>query len=218
MPLRLSRLTKSYTRAGSPVAVVSDVSIALGEGELGVVTGPSGSGKTTLLLMAGGLLAPGKGIVELDGQDLYRLSPEGRTAFRAARIGFAFQQFHLVAYLSVRQNVLASTLAVRLADAPRRADELLERLGMAHVAGQLPGRISVGERQRTALARALLHRPKLLLADEPTGNIDAANAAIVTACFREYAAAGNIVLLATHDQALTEQAAKVFHLAGGTLR
>src|SRR5947209_10398920 len=151
--------------------------------------------------MAGGLLAPDAGRIVVDGQDLYALSAEARARFRAAHLGFVFQQFHLVPYLSILDNVLTPSLALAVPDAEKRAHELIGRLGLSHRARHVPAELSTGERQRTALARALLNRPKLLLADEPTGNLDRDNAAAVLGYLAELAAAGGAVLLVTHDPA-----------------
>jgi ABC-type lipoprotein export system ATPase subunit len=151
-----------------------------------------------LLLAAGGLLRPDAGNVTVAGQDPYALSPEERAKFRAAHIGFVFQQFHLVPYLNVLDNVLVPSLA---APAMReRAVELVAQFGLADRAHHVPAQLSVGERQRCALARALLNRPKLLLADEPTGNLDPDNGKLVLAALAGFVQQGGAVLLVTHDE------------------
>ena len=134
--------------------------------------GPSGCGKTTLLLVAGGLLRPENGEVSIDGTDPYSLSGEQRARFRAEQIGFVFQQFHLVPYLNVLDNVMAPALVTGETSARERAGILVERFGLADRLGHRPGQLSTGERQRVALARALLNEPRVILADEPTGNLD----------------------------------------------
>ena len=178
------------------------------------VRGPSGCGKTTLLLTAGGLLRPDAGKVAVNGQELYALGDEARARIRAANIGFVFQQFHLVPYLSVRDNVLSAALALPLADAGKRAEQLLDELGLAHRSHHVPAELSTGERQRTALARALLHQPRLLLADEPTGNLDADNGRLVLAKLAEHAHAGGAVLLVTHDADAAAQSHRVVTFGG----
>ena len=182
-----------------------------------VVRGPSGCGKTTLLLTAGALLAPDKGRVLIDGQDLYELPPEERARLRATTVGFVFQQFHLVPYLSVRENVLAPSLAVVVGDADSCAQELIERFQLADRADHVPLELSTGERQRTALARALLNRPRLLLADEPTGNLDPENAAIVLEHIAHFARAGGAVLMVTHDDVAKHHADRIIRLEKGRL-
>src|SRR5438477_12184732 len=168
--LDIHGLAKSYLGPHGPVRALSDMSLHVAAGEFVAVRGPSGSGKTTLLLMAGGMLEPDSGHVFVAGRDLYRMPSEARARLRAASIGFVFQQFHLLPYLSVFENVLAAAVAHPGPKVRDRAAELLASLGLSERLHHLPSQLSSGERQRAALARALLHRPPLLLADEPTGN------------------------------------------------
>ncbi|MHC4199768.1 MAG: ABC transporter ATP-binding protein [Planctomycetota bacterium] len=215
--LEIRELSKSYDGPDGALTPLEGVSLEVAEGEFVAVVGASGSGKTTLLLAAGGLLAPSAGKVTVAGQDPYALSPEGRARFRARTIGFVFQQFHLVPYLSVLDNVLVPSLAAPAADARARALELIERFGMSPRARHVPGELSTGERQRAALARALLNRPKVLLADEPTGNLDEANSETVLDCLARFADAGGAVLLVTHDQQAAGRAGRILRLDGGRL-
>ncbi|NQT01411.1 MAG: ATP-binding cassette domain-containing protein, partial [Planctomycetes bacterium] len=161
------------------VTALDEVSFSISPGEFLAVRGPSGCGKTTLLLAAGGLLRPSAGQVSLDGQDPYMLSSEMRSRMRASMIGFVFQQFHLIPYLTVRQNIMAPSLALPAKEAVQRTQELVSNFGLDDRAGHVPAQLSTGQRQRTALARALLNKPKIILADEPTGNLDEDNADIV---------------------------------------
>ncbi|MDP7289441.1 MAG: ATP-binding cassette domain-containing protein, partial [Phycisphaerae bacterium] len=170
--LDIREISKTYTTGGKNVPVLSDMSLKIAPGEFVAVQGQSGCGKSTLLLAAGGLLRPDSGQVLVSGDDPYALSSEARADFRATHVGFVFQQFHLVPYLDVLDNVLAPSMAHDSAGARDHALELIEHFGITDRIGHLPGELSTGERQRTALARALLNRPKLLLADEPTGNLD----------------------------------------------
>lgn len=213
--LAIEDVTRSYRRRGTDVAAVAGVSLTLEAGEFVAVAGASGCGKSTLLLMAGGLLRPDAGRVVVVGEDVYALGGEGRARLRATRIGFVFQQFHLVPYLSVLDNVLAASLPTRLPGAGERAVELLEGFGMLHRLGHTPGELSTGERQRTALARALLNGPALLLADEPTGNLDPENAGAVLDHLRRFAAEGGAVMLVTHDAGAAERADRVVRLREG---
>lgn len=210
--LDIRDIGKSFAGPQGQVHALKDVSLQVNAGEFVAVRGPSGSGKTTLLLTAGGMLCPDQGQVRVDGQDLYRLPAEARARWRAARIGFVFQQFHLVPYLSVLDNVLAAGVARSAAGLNERAKDLLEQLGLAPRLGHLPSELSSGERQRTALARALLHRPALLLADEPTGNLDAVNGQIVMDHLLRYVAQGGALLLVTHDARMAELAQRVLNL------
>jgi putative ABC transport system ATP-binding protein len=216
--LSVRNLSKRYAGPGGPVAALEGVSLELHEGDFLAVQGPSGSGKSTLLLACGGLLAPEAGQVLLDGVDLYALSSEKRARTRAAGVGFVFQQFHLIPYLSAFENVLAASIAHAPPDAPRRARELLERFGLAERLRHVPAELSAGERQRTALARALLNHPRLLLADEPTGNLDEENARAVLAALGDFAASGGAVLLATHDAAAARHARRHARLERGRLQ
>jgi putative ABC transport system ATP-binding protein len=215
--LHVEDLAKVYDGPEGPVRALGGVSLTVAPGELVVVQGPSGCGKTTLLLSAGGLLRPTSGRVLVDGQDLYALAPGPRAAFRARHVGFVFQQFHLIPYLSVRDNILAPSLAVRGAVERGRVDELVETLGLRDRAAHRPAALSTGERQRVALARAVLNRPEVLLADEPTGNLDPDNAQVVLCFLRSYARGGGTVLLVTHSATSKETADRVVRLRGGTI-
>ena len=206
--LQIENLVKTFPGPDGPVAALQDVRLSVPAGGFVAVRGPSGCGKSTLLLAAGGLSAPDSGRVLLDGRDVYALPPSARASLRASMIGFVFQRFHLVPYLSVLDNVVSPSLAGPVPGAGARARELLERFGLSHRLGHLPGQLSTGERQRTALARALLNRPRLLLADEPTGNLDAENAGIVLQALCDFAAGGGAVLLATHDPDAAARAAR----------
>ena len=217
MVLNVRNLSKHYQGPEGVVDALEAVSVSVATGELVVVEGPSGCGKSTLLLAAGGLLVPDEGRVLADGQNLYELSSDERARFRAAKIGFVFQQFHLIPYLSVLDNVLAPCLAMPQRDATDRAEELIAHFGLMDRLHHVPAELSTGERQRTALARALLNRPKLLLADEPTGNLDPENAEVVLGYLDEFARSGGAVLLVTHDAQAGQYAQRVIHLREGRL-
>ena len=195
----LKNVVKRYDGPEGPVVAVDGASLTIDRGQFIAIKGPSGCGKTTLLLAAGGLLRPDGGEVLLDGRALYPMSANGRAALRATTLGFVFQQFHLIPYLSVVDNVRASTLAARSAGHGDRAMNMLKRFGLADRAQHVPSQLSTGERQRVALARAMLNDPKLVLADEPTGNLDDANGEMVLDCLARFADAGGAVLLVTHD-------------------
>lgn len=217
MLISLDHITKSYTGNVENVVAVDDVSVSVDSGEFVAVVGPSGCGKTTLLLVAGGLLRPDSGQVTIDGADPYSLSTEQRARFRAERIGFVFQQFHLVPYLNVLDNVLAPALVTGDPTARQRADGLVQRFGLADRVRHRPGQLSTGERQRVALARALLNKPKVILADEPTGNLDGENSDEVLKALQAFANEGGAVLLVTHDPNAVAFAGRKVVLAGGQL-
>ncbi|QDU45099.1 Lipoprotein-releasing system ATP-binding protein LolD [Symmachiella dynata] len=215
MLLSVTDAQKIYPSANGTVRALDGVSLELGAGEFTAVRGQSGSGKTTLLLLAGGLLAPDGGTVMINGQDPYKMASDARAHFRSTEIGFVFQQFHLIPYLSVLDNVLAASIPTHPADAKQRASELLAKFGLEHRLHHVPGQLSVGERQRTALARALLNQPKLILADEPTGNLDRENAEAVLGHLTEFANEGGAVLLVTHDDEAASRAKRTIHMAAG---
>lgn len=218
MILKVENITKNYPgQNGSPIEALCGVSFELAEGEFAAVQGPSGCGKTTLLLSVGVLLQPTEGQVKIAGSNPYELSPDGRAEFRAKHIGFVFQQFHLVPYLSVRDNILVPTLTGESNTDFGRADELLEQFNLTHRATHPPAQLSTGERQRTALARALLNKPKLLLADEPTGNLDRKNAGIVLDHLKQFTKDGGAVLLVTHDTHAAAQAQCTMEIHDGQI-
>ncbi len=217
--LDFQAISKTYRPPGrSSVDALDQVSLSVPTGAFKVVCGHSGSGKSTLLLSAGGLQKPDAGKVLVNGTDIYRLSPEKRARFRAETIGFVFQQFHLIPYLNILENVMTPALALVMdrAEVEQRAREMIEWLGLAHRLDHPPSELSIGERQRVALARALLNQPALLLADEPTGNLDEQNSEIVIRHLRDFAARGGAVLIATHDTRI--EADEKFMLENGRLR
>lgn len=216
--LSLNEVDKAFAGPDGNVLAVRGISLSVEAGELVAIQGPSGSGKSTLLFMSGALLKPTRGTVVLYGEDPYTLSPNERSAFRAKSIGFIFQQFHLVPYLSVLNNVLAANTACPQPGYRERADELLRHFHLEHRANHLPSQLSVGERQRAALSRALLNRPKLLLADEPTGNLDRDNATVVMEALRSYAEDGNAVLVVTHDPVAADGSHRSIRIRDGQLQ
>jgi ABC-type lipoprotein export system ATPase subunit len=217
MLLSIEQVSKTYHTAGPDVRALDAVSVSVEAGSFTAVQGPSGCGKSTLLLIAGGLLAPDSGSVQIDGSNPYVLTADGRAKFRATNVGFVFQQFHLIPYLDVLDNVLAPAVAADVPQARERAEELIHKFGMEHRLYHTPGQLSTGERQRTALARALLHGPKLLLADEPTGNLDRENAEAVLGYLKEFTGHGGAVLLVTHDDHAVSYADEVVRLRDGRL-
>lgn len=215
--IQVDSVSKTYRTGVESVKALDSVTLQIETGEFVAVQGPSGCGKTTLLLTVGGLLRPDSGSVLVDGESVYDLPLERRTQFRAGTIGFVFQQFHLVPYLNVLDNVLAPTLALPRGDARERVDELLAKFNLRERAKHTPGELSTGERQRVALARAMLHEPRVILADEPTGNLDERNAEIVLGVLEDFAAEGGTVLLVTHDNAAASQAGRIVRLERGRL-
>lgn len=198
--IRIENVTKTYIKGNNIVKALDDINISATKGEFVVVKGSSGCGKTTLLLTVGGLLHPQEGKVFINNQDLYELTIENMAKFRAANIGFVFQQYHLIPYLSILENIKIPSLA-HDSDVPEsRALELIEALGLKERMHHTPAELSAGEKQRTALARALLYNPLIILADEITGNLDHKNASIVLNKLVEFTKSGGTVLLVTHDE------------------
>ncbi|OGF44887.1 MAG: ABC transporter [Candidatus Firestonebacteria bacterium RIFOXYC2_FULL_39_67] len=197
--LELKNISKTYLKSKCDVLALKNISLALKPKDFVVVQGSSGCGKTTLLLIAGGLLKPDSGKVLMDNRDFYTLSSEKRAQIRALRIGFVFQQFFLIPYLNVLDNILSASLGVKTKQTKERAMELIKHFDLENRINHFPSELSTGERQRVALARAVFNKPKLILADEPTGNLDAKNAAIVVSYLKEFAKKGSAVLLVTHS-------------------
>ncbi len=197
--VEFANVTKAYPKRRGAVRALDAVSLRIEKGEFVAVRGPSGSGKSTLLLTAGAMNHPTTGAVTVDGRSVYALSGGARAAFRARRIGFVFQMFHLVPHLTVLENVLLPTRLAPDSDGPTRALELLGRFGLGDRLGHRPAELSTGERQRTAVARALVNRPGLVLADEPTGNLDPDSAEEILGYLGEFHAEGGTVLMVTHQ-------------------
>jgi lipoprotein-releasing system ATP-binding protein len=218
--LEVDGISKSFPTPGGPLRVLERVSFSLNAGERLAIMGPSGSGKSTLLAILGGLEEPTAGGVRLDGADPFAVSPTQRAAFRNRHVGFVFQEHHLLDGLTALDNVVLPALATGgVADGMEaRARELLERVGLGSRMGHLPAELSGGERQRVAVARSLLLSPRLLLADEPTGQLDAATAAGVTDLLCTLAdEAGGILVVVTHAEAVARRVGAVRQLADGRL-
>jgi putative ABC transport system ATP-binding protein len=215
--LRCESLRQTYLSGGRELTVLHDVSFTLQPGDFLAIAGPSGSGKSTLLGLLAGLDRPRGGRVVLDGHDLAALDEDQRARLRAEKVGFVFQSFHLIPTLTARENVQVP-LELRGQDARARADELLARVGLGDRGHHYPAQLSGGEQQRVALARAFSHHPRLLFADEPTGNLDAATGAAVIDLMAEMnRERGTTLVLVTHDPDLAARARRVIRLAGGAL-
>ena len=219
--LRCSNLSRTYTQGDRALTVLHDVSFSLQEGEVCAITGPSGSGKTTLLGLAAGLDTPSDGEVHLCGEALSPLSEDARAAIRNRQVGFVFQSYRLIPTLTALENVMVPLEiggAVARAEALRRATEGLEQVGMADRLDHYPTQLSGGEQQRVAIARAFVHQPKILFADEPTGNLDEdTSAQVESLLFGLNRDTHTALVLVTHDLTLAAKCARHIRLKGGRL-
>ncbi len=214
--LELAGVSKRYVQGGDEIVALDDVDLSVDDGESLALVGPSGSGKSTLLHLAGGLDRPDAGSVRLASRDLAALSVGERAKLRRREIGFIFQFFQLVPGLTVAENVELPLLLDGRRDRERQIPDLLERLGLGRRAGHQPGQLSGGEMQRTAIARALVARPRLVLADEPTGNLDSATGSLILdVLVAAVTEAGCALVLVTHDAAAAKRADRTLHLRDG---
>lgn len=218
--LELSGVSKQYPTPRGQLTVLADISLALKPGEAAAIMGPSGSGKSTLLYIAGALEAPSRGEVRLDGIDPYRINEREAAEFRGEKVGFVFQDHCLLPQCTVLENVLVPALVAKNPAAYRkRAQELLGQVGLADRLDHLPAELSGGEKQRVALARALIRSPRLLLCDEPTGNLDEASAATVADLLLElHARKETMLMVVTHNPALAARFPRCYELRHANLQ
>ena len=222
--LKVSNVSKHYSTPRGPLVVLSDVTFDLAPGEAAVVTGPSGSGKSSLLHVLGALDPPSSGTVTLHGRNAFALTPAAMAKFRNTDVGFVFQDHCLLPQCSVLENVLVPTLVApkrngEAADDVRRARLLIEQVGLADRIDHRPGELSGGEKQRVAIARALIRQPRLVLCDEPTGNLDQESASIVASLLLNlHQHQQNILIVVTHSERLASQFPIRFEIADRRLR
>ena len=215
--LRCESLTRTFPSGGRELPVLKSITLDVPDGSFVAILGPSGSGKSTLLGLLAGLDRPTSGRVWLDGVDLSSLSEDERARLRGEKVGFVFQSFQLIPTLTARENIQVP-LELRGLEAQARADELLARVGLDGRGHHFPSQLSGGEQQRVALARAFSHRPRVLFADEPTGNLDAATGARVIELMSELnREVGTTLILVTHDQTLAARAGRIVRLHDGAL-
>lgn len=212
--IKLENVTKSYQAKNRKIDALQNINLEIKKGEFVVIRGPSGSGKTTLLLAIGGMLRPSAGKIWVEGAEIYALNQSDRNHFRAQNVGFVFQMFHLLPYLNVLENIL---LPAAGRNARTEAMALLQKMGLTHREKHEPAALSAGERQRTAIARALVNHPKIILADEPTGNLDPENAEVIIRHLADFQQTGGTVIVVTHGTAAERFANRIFRLKNGKL-
>ena len=214
------KLERSFGAGAAAVHAVSGMSFRIAPGEFVAIMGESGAGKSTLLGMLGAMNAPTSGRLQVDGIDIYRLNPDQLADFRREYLGFVFQGFHLVPYLSVIENVMLPLAVTRRSNSEKRgmALQALSQVGLADKAGRLPGEISGGEKERVAVARAIVNEPPVLLADEPTGNLDSKNSREIMRMFQRLNDSGMTVIMVTHSAECAGWARRVMQLCDGRLK
>ncbi len=219
--IELRDVTKTYTTGAGDLTVLKGITLRVAAGEFVSIVGPSGSGKSTLLNMITGIDRPTRGEVIVGGEAVHRLSENGLARWRGRTVGIVFQFFQLLPTLTILENVMLPMdfcNVYRRRERKRRAMELLEQVGIAAHADKLPSALSGGEQQRAAIARALANNPPIVVADEPTGNLDTATAAEVFALFEKLVAQGKTLLVVTHDQELSRRTRRVVHLLDGRIQ
>ena len=216
--IRLRELTLSISSAIGPVNILRGIDLEVAQGETISILGPSGSGKTSLLLLLAGMERASSGGIEVAGTDLAALDEDSRAKFRLAKLGIVFQAFHLIPSMTAQENVAVPLELAGRADAAATAADALQRVGLGHRLGHLPAQLSGGEQQRVALARAFAPMPQLLLADEPTGNLDIETGrAVMDLLFGLCSASGATLLLITHDPALAARCGRSVRLRDGLI-
>ena len=217
--LKMKNVSKCYPHRGQTVRALDDATVHIEKGDFVSVVGPSGSGKSTLLLMLGGMLSPSSGKILLNDESIYDLSPDGRAHLRKHHIGYVFQTFNLTPYLTAIENV---QIPLYLSKIPQneqreRAAFLLEQVGLADRLDHKPTELSVGQQQRVALARMLANNPSLILADEPTGNLDSHSGAEIMGIFEELWKSGTTILMITHDPNVAKRTKRTIMIKDGVI-
>ena len=223
--VKTNSLYKSYRMGTTEVSVLKGVNLSIRKGEFVAIIGTSGSGKSTLLHTLGALDNPDKGTVHFENQDLQTLTCAGLNKFRNKKVGFVFQFYHLLDELNVLENVMLPAMAstgligwfLTRKKTTARANDLLDRFGLSKRANHKPYQLSGGERQRTAIARALINQPALLLADEPTGNLDSVTGNGILTVFEELNKLGQTIIMVTHDERIAERAKRIITLCDGKI-
>lgn len=218
--ITLQSVSKQFQHRGKPVTALANVSLEIPKGDFVAITGPSGSGKSTFLHLLGGMLSPSEGKVRIENDSLYELTSEQRSALRKKKMGFVFQTFNLVPYLTALENVQVPLVLAGLAEEEQksRAESLLGRVGLTDRLDHKPRELSVGQQQRVALARMLANNPSLILADEPTGNLDPETAESIMDFLHELNKEGRTIVMVTHDLRMAQRAKRALRLVNGNIQ
>jgi putative ABC transport system ATP-binding protein len=217
--LKMENVSKAYQHRGQWITALDNATVEIPRGDFVAVVGPSGSGKSTLLLMLGGMLSPTQGRVFLEQQSVYDLNPNDRARLRRQKVGFVFQTFNLVTYLSALENVQVPLFLAKMDESAQeeRAIALLERVGLGDRLHHKPCELSVGQQQRVALARMLANDPAVILADEPTGNLDPETSRQIISFLEEFNAEGKTIVMVTHDPRAARRAKRLLKLTCGAI-
>ena len=216
--IKTEKLNKTYGKGDSAVVAVNNIDLTINKGQFTAIVGTSGSGKSTLMHLLGGVDNPTSGKVYIEGEDIFALKDEKRSIFRRRKIGFIFQEYNLIPILTVEENIVMPVLLDGNKVDKKEVDELLERLGLADRRNHLPSQLSGGQQQRVAIARAIINRPSIILADEPTGNLDKRNSEeVINMMFEAVRDRNETLVIVTHEMDIAAMADRIIHLEDGTI-
>lgn len=216
--IKTDKLNKTYGKGDSAVVAVNNIDLTINKGQFTAIVGTSGSGKSTLMHLLGGVDNPTSGKVYIEGEDIFALKDEKRSIFRRRKIGFIFQEYNLIPILTVEENIVMPVLLDGNKVDKKEVDELLERLGLADRRNHLPSQLSGGQQQRVAIARAIINRPSIILADEPTGNLDKRNSEeVINMMFEAVRDRNETLVIVTHEMDIAAMADRIIHLEDGAI-
>lgn len=216
--IKTDKLNKTYGKGDSAVVAVNNIDLTINKGQFTAIVGTSGSGKSTLMHLLGGVDNPTSGKVYIEGEDIFALKDEKRSIFRRRKIGFIFQEYNLIPILTVEENIVMPVLLDGNKVDKKEVDELLERLGLADRRNHLPSQLSGGQQQRVAIGRAIINRPSIILADEPTGNLDKRNSEeVINMMFEAVRDRNETLVIVTHEMDIAAMADRIIHLEDGTI-
>lgn len=216
--IKTDKLNKTYGKGDSAVVAVNNIDLTINKGQFTAIVGTSGSGKSTLMHLLGGVDNPTSGKVYIEGEDIFALKDEKRSIFRRRKIGFIFQEYNLIPILTVEENIVMPVLLDGNKVDKKEVDELLERLGLADRRNHLPSQLSGGQQQRVAIGRAIINRPSIILADEPTGNLDKRNSEeVINMMFEAVRDRNETLVIVTHEMDIAAMADRIIHLEDGAI-